>query len=73
MFIYRVIHRYYSVRPREYADHAVGYYSDIEKARAAVKSHLGEGATCDNDYGFDSWVSPHLPNTEYLIDAIEVW
>lgn len=73
MLIYRVTHRYYNTRPHDCSDHTVGYYSTIEKARAVVKDFLGEEATCDNDFGFDCWVAPHLPNTEYLIDAVKVW
>jgi hypothetical protein len=73
MLIYCVTHRHYAVRPHQCADHIVGYYSTIEKARAVVKDFLGEEATCDNDFGFDCWVTPHLPNTEYLIDVIKVW
>ena len=73
MSIYRVIHRHYYARPHKCADHIVGYYSTIEKARATVKAFLGEDATCDNAFGFDSWVTPHLPNTEYFIDVIQVW
>lgn len=73
MLIYRVTHRHYSARPHDYTDYVVGYYSNIEKARATVKDFLGEDATCDNDFGFDNWVTPHLPNTEYFIDVVKVW
>lgn len=75
MFVYRVTHRHYygNYQPHECRDHTVGYYSNIEKARVTVKDFLGEEATCNNDFGFDIWVSPHLPHTEYLIDVIEVW
>jgi hypothetical protein len=76
MTIAKVTHRRYNTRdkkPWDCSDNTVGYYTDIEKARATVKDFLGEEATCDNDFGFDIWVSPHLPQTEYLIDLIEVW
>lgn len=73
MYIYRITHRYYNIRPHDYADHTVGYYSTIEKARATIKNFLGEEATCDNDFGFDVWVSPYYKNTEYFIDVIKVW
>ena len=72
--IARLTHRHcYGKRPEQCSDHVVGYYSDIEKARAAVKDFFGEDATLDNDFGFDVWVSEHLPNTEYIIDLIQVW
>lgn len=72
--IARLTHRYYhGKRPHECADNVIGYYSDIEKARAAAKDHLGEEAKVDNTFGFDIWVSPHLPHTELIIDLLEVW
>jgi hypothetical protein len=72
--IARLTHRYYSDKSsHEYQDGVVGYYSDIEKARATAKDFLGEDAKVDNDFGFDIWVSPHLPQTEYIIDLIQVW
>lgn len=74
--IARVIHRHYGDRtkkPYDCKDNTVGYYSDIEKARAVVKDFLGENATVDNDFGFDIWVTPNLPQTEYLIDLITVY
>ena len=74
MIIYKLTHRYkYGKRPNECKDHTVGYYTTIEKARAVVKDFLGEDATVDNDFGFDSWTSPRNPNTEYLIDLVKVW
>lgn len=74
MIIYKVTHRYKSgANHQQASDNIVGYYSTIEKARATVKHFLGEGATVDNDFGFDSWTSPNLPNTEYFIDLIKVW
>ena len=75
MTIARLTHRRYNDRskPWDYKDNTVGYYTDIEKARATAKDFLGEEATCDNDWGFDIWVSPNLPNTEYIIDLINVW
>ena len=76
MTIARVIHRRYkdaAKKPHEYYDGVVGYYTDIEKARATVKDFLGENATVDNDFGFDIWVSPYLPQTEYIIDLINVY
>lgn len=72
--IARLTHRHYSDKSsHKYQDGVVGYYSDIEKARTTAKDFLGEEATCDNDFGFDIWVSPHLPQTEYIIDIIQVW
>ena len=73
--IARLTHRRYGDRskPWDCKDSTVGYYTDIEKARAAAKDFLGEEAKCDNDWGFDIWVSPNLPNTEYIIDLINVW
>ena len=76
MTIARLTHRHYNdknKKPLDYKTHTVGYYTDIEKARAAIKDFLGEEAECDNDWGFDIWVSPNLPNTEYIIDLINVW
>lgn len=73
MYIYRITHRYYNIRPHDCKDGTIGYYSTIEKARAAVKELLGDCATCDDSFGFDVWVSPYSKNTEYLIDKIEVW
>lgn len=76
MTIARVTHRYYkdsTKKPHECHDGVVGYYTDIEKARATVKDFLGENATVDNDFGFDIWVSPYLPQTEYIIDLINVY
>ena len=72
--IARLTHRYYNgKRPNECSDNVVGYYSDIEKARATAKDFLGKDAKVDNDFGFDIWVSKNLPNTEYIIDLIQVW
>lgn len=74
--IARVTHRYYGDRtkkPHDCKNNTVGYYSDIEKARTVVKDFLGEKATVDNDFGFDIWVAPNLPQTEYLIDLITVY
>ena len=74
--IARVTHRYYgdcTKKPYDCKDNTVGYYSDIEKARAVVKDFLGENATVDNDFGFDIWVAPNLQQTEYLIDLITVY
>ena len=75
MFVFRVTHRYYfgERRPHECKDHTVNYFSTIEKARTCVKDLLGEDAKCDNDFGFDIWVSDFHPNTEYLIDMIRVY
>ena len=76
MTIARVTHRHYNTKdkkPWDCADHTVNYYTDIEKARAAVKDFLGAEATVDNDFGFDIWVSPNLPQTEYIIDLINVY
>lgn len=75
MTIARLTHRHYygNRRPWECKDNVVGYYTDIEKARATAKNFLGEEATCDNDFGFDIWVTPHLPYTEYIIDLITVY
>lgn len=74
MFIARLTHRhYYGKRPNECKDNVVGYYSTIEKARASAKDFLGEDATVNNDFGFDIWVTKGQPNTEYIIDLIEVW
>ena len=76
MTIARVIHRRYkdaTKKPREYYDGVVGYYTNIEKARATVKDFLGENAIVDSDFGFDIWVSPNLPQTEYIIDLINVY
>jgi hypothetical protein len=76
MTIARLTHRYYKNRtkkPHECQDHVVGYYTTIEKARATAKDFLGENATVDNDFGFDIWVSPNLPLTEYIIDLIAVY
>lgn len=71
--IARVTHRrYYGDRPDECVDHIEGYYTDIDKARAEVKSILGKTATVNNDFGFDVWVRPEFPKVEYLIDIIEV-
>jgi hypothetical protein len=74
MFIYRVTHRHYygSRRPHECADHTVGYYSTLEKARACVQDLLDEGV-CDDSFGFEVWTSKYLPETEYLIDKIQVY
>lgn len=74
--IARLTHRRYndkSKKPWDCSDHVVNYYSDIEKARTAAKDFLGEEATCEDDFGFDIWTSPHLPQTEYIIDLIKVW
>jgi hypothetical protein len=73
--IYRVTHRYYygTHRPHECSDNTVNYFDSIEKARQCVKDFLGEEATVDNDFGFDIWVSKHLPHTEYIIDCIRVY
>ena len=72
--IARLTHRYYyGKRPHECKNNVVGYYSDIEKARATARDFLGEGAKVNNDFGFDVWTSPRLPHTEYIIDLIEVW
>ena len=72
--IARLTHRrYYGKRPNECHDGIVGYYSDIEKARATAKDFLGADAKVNNGFGFDIWVSPNLPNTEYIIDLIQVW
>lgn len=73
MFVYRVTHRYYFVHSDTHEDHTVNYFSTIEKARTCVKDLLGEGAKCDNDFGFDIWVSDFRPNTEYFIDMIRVF
>lgn len=73
MPIYCVTHRYYNARPHDCSSNIVGYYSTIEKARTAVQELLGDEATCDRTFGFDIWVSPYLPNTEYRIDIIQVW
>ena len=74
MTIYRVTHRYKNgSKPWQVSDHTVGYYSTIEKARDTVKNFLGENATLDNDFGFDSLASPNHSHTEYLIDLIKVW
>ena len=76
MTIARVTHRRYNTtdkKPWDCKDSTVGYYTDIEKARATVKDFLGANATADNDWGFDIWVSPNLPQTEYIIDLINVY
>ena len=72
--IARLTHRYYyGKRPNECKDNVVGYYSDIEKARATAKDFLGGDAKVHNGFGFDIWASPNQPNTEYIIDLIQVW
>ena len=76
MTIARVTYRHYndrSKKPHEYYEGILGYYTTIEKARITVQDFLGKNATVDNDFGFDTWVSPDLPNTEYFIDLINVW
>lgn len=74
MTIARVTHRHnYGSKPNECSGHIVGYYTTIEKARDVVKDFLGNEATCNNDFGFDIWVTAHLPNTEYIIDLIAVY
>lgn len=64
---------YYGDQPHEFHEYVENYYSDIEKARAAVKDILGEEATLDNEFGFDSWASIHHPKVVYFIDLIRVW
>ena len=76
MTIARLTHRYYedcTKKPHKCKDNVVGYYTTIEKARATAKDFLGEKATVNNDFGFDIWVSPNLPLTEYIIDLIAVY
>ena len=76
MTIAKVTRRHYNTEDKEawdYSDHTVGYYTDIEKARTTVKDFLGASATVDNDWGFDIWVSPNFPKTEYIIDLINVY
>ena len=76
MTIARVTHRRYNTpdkKPWDCKDNTVGYYTDTEKARATVKDFLGKEAIVDNDWGFDIWVSPNLPQTEYIIDLINVY
>lgn len=73
MTIYCVHHRYkYGKRPDEVRDNVVGYYSTLEKAHATIRDLLGEAA-CDDDWGFEVWTSPHLPNTEYHVTLIKVY
>lgn len=73
MFVYQVTRRYYFVHSDAHEDQIVNYFSTIEKARLCVQDLLGEGAKCDNDFGFDVWVSERRPNFEYFIDVIRVY
>ena len=74
MTIFRITRRYLKGdKPWEVSDHTEEYTATLELAHEYVRAILGDGATCDDNFGFmESWTAPHLPRIEYLIDSIRV-